>query len=119
MTDRVVIRGLRVDTHVGVTEGERAQAQTVLVDIEVAADLTTAGKSDDLADTVDYDGVVTEVSKFLRSASAHLLESLAAQIADKILDYKGVQAVTVEIAKETPPVAEEVERIAVKVERPA
>jgi FolB domain-containing protein len=117
MTDQIVIKGLRLKTRVGVTDEERAQPQPVIVDIAIAADLSVAGTSDDLADTVDYDRTVTEVAALVNSAEARLLEHLATEVASLIVGFRGVQGVTVEIAKETPPVAEEVERIAVRVER--
>jgi dihydroneopterin aldolase len=117
--DRITVRDLRVETRVGVTDEERARPQPVVVDIDIDADLSAAGASDELADTVDYDKVVTEVASLLRNSKSRLLEHLAQQIATEIMRLQGVQAVTVEVSKESPPVSEDVRRIGVRVERSA
>ena len=117
MTDTISIRDLKVPTHIGVTDAERAEVQNVLVDIDLAVDLSVAGGSDELDDTVDYDRLTTEVAKLVRSSDAKLLEALAHSIASHVCTFNGVEAVTVEVAKESPPVAEDVGTIAVRITR--
>ena len=61
--DRIELRGLRsVGTH-GVLAEEQTRAQPFEVDLELEADLTAAGRSDDLADTVDYGVIIEAVSQ--------------------------------------------------------
>lgn len=116
--DTISIRDLRVETHVGVTKGERARTQTIVVSIEIEADLGPAGKSDNIADTVDYGKVAMAVSDLIRSSETALLEHLADQIADLVLTYDRADGVTVEISKERPPIDEDVGAVIVSVERP-
>jgi len=117
--DRIVIRDLRIPTRVGVTDEERSRPQPVLVNIEVGTDLSAAGASDELADTVDYDRVITAVAGLLKTEEAKLLEHLADSIAALIVRFDGVRTVTVEILKEVPPVAEDVGPVGVSIERSA
>ena len=117
--DSIVVRDLRVETHIGVTEEERATPQTVLIDLDIGVDLRPAGNSDDLTDTIDYSAVTGEVAALAAAESTQLLEHLAERIAEVLLSHSGVMTVTVDIAKESPPVAENVGRIAVRVERQA
>ena len=117
--DSIVIKGLRLDTHIGVTEKERATPQFVLIDLEVGLDLRTAGESDRVTDTLDYAVVTDEVGGLVRSGSRQLLEHLAEEIAGILLPHKGVLTVSVDIAKESPPITENVGRIAVRIERQA
>lgn len=118
MADVISISGLRVKTHIGVTEEERAELQEVVSDITLEADLRTPGRSDALEDTVDYAGATQIVARIIESSKANLLEHLAEKVAEALLALEGVRAVIVEIAKDPPPVGENVENIAVRIERP-
>ena len=118
MADVISIRGLRVKTRIGVSEVERAQRQEVVVDIALAADLRTPGRSDSLDDTVDYAQATTIAADVIEASSANLLEHLAEDVARALLDLEGVEYVTVEIAKDSPPVGENVGNISVRIERP-
>ena len=117
-SDAIRITGLRVETHIGVTDEERAEPQTIVIDLSLYADLTKAGISDDLADTIDYDAVITQVSELVRSSKPRLLEHLAEEIANLISRFRLVDRVTVEARKERlPDPSAEVEAVTVRIER--
>lgn len=115
--DTISIRSLRLATHIGVTEEERNDPQWVLVSIELHTDLRAAAKSDDLSDTVNYHWATNEIAAIVRSSKCELLEYLAGKIASQMSKIERVNGVTVEIAKETPPVEEDVGGIVVRIER--
>lgn len=115
--DSVRVVDLRVRTRVGVGDEERTKPQTVLVSIEVFRDLQEASTTDDLEATVDYGTLVPEVAKLIEQTEARLLERLAGDVASLIERWPGVTGVTVEIAKESPPLDEEVGRVSVRIER--
>ncbi|MGH2819498.1 MAG: dihydroneopterin aldolase [Actinomycetota bacterium] len=115
--DVIRIRGLRVDTHIGVTAEERARPQTVVVDVEVHTDLTRAGRSDELSHTIDYGHLVQRVAEAVRSAEARLLEHVAEEVAALVRGLEGVTGVAVEVGKASPPLSEELERVSVRIER--
>jgi FolB domain-containing protein len=117
MTDRIAIRGLSIETRIGVTEKERSRPQDVQIDIELTADLSRPGLSDALGDTIDYDALVTEVAALVRAGERNLLEKLAEEIAALLSAKDGVSGVTVEVMKQHVPVLEEVAGISVRVER--
>ncbi len=116
--DRITISRLKVPTHVGVTDEERSQLQTVIISIELVLDLKPAAESDNLKDTVDYDHLTSEVAELVRSSETKLLENLAENIASHVCTLTRVERVTVEVTKEHPPVPEDVGPIAVKITRP-
>lgn len=116
--DLISIRDLRVETHIGVSKEERSRAQTVSLVIDMETDTSAAGASDDISDTVDYDKVSTQVADLVRSSELHLLETLAAKVADLVRQYEGVTGVTVEVTKERPPIDEDVGAVVVTIERP-
>lgn len=115
--DSIRIRGLRLDAHIGVDEEERARAQILNFDIDIDADLDTAARSDDIDDTVDYADAVNRVAEVVEATQAHLLERLAADVAETIATMKHVRGVTVEVAKDPPPVEENVTSVSVRIER--
>lgn len=115
--DRIAIEGLRVETHVGATDDERAVPQVVFIDVEIGADLAESGRTDDLSDTINYAEVVTKAAELVSQSNVKLLEHLCQRVADAVLALEGVQTVAVQIAKERPPVRENVRNIAVRIER--
>lgn len=103
--DRIELRGLRLVGLVGVLDHERATGQPLEVDLDLSVDLTAAGRSDDLADTVDYGAVCTAVAAAVTAGHVALLEHLATRVADAVLARDDrVVAVEVAVRKLRPPV---------------
>ena len=117
MTDRIVVTGLVVETRIGVTDKERSHPQDVVIDIEIATDLSKAASSDALEDTIDYDSLVGEVAALVRGEECNLLEHLASKISDQVSAKPGVTGVTVRVGKQHVPVDEEVSSVSVSIER--
>ena len=117
MNDHIVVKGLRLKAHVGVTETERAEPQGVIVDVVVATDLSAAGTTDDLEDTIDYAALISSIATAVQSGEAKLLETLAHRIIEKVSEIKAATGVTVEVSKEIVPVEENVEGVIVRIER--
>ena len=83
----------------GVSDAERARTQRFTVDIDIETDVSRAGASDDIADTVDYRRLHAIAGEVIGGASARLIEHLAQRIVDQALAVDGVNAVTVRVAK--------------------
>lgn len=115
--DRVLITGLRESGIHGVLPEERTHAQLFEVDVELSVDLTAAGASDALADTVDYALVADAVSRVVRDESHQLLERLAARIADECRADARVVAVVVTVRKLEPPMDLDLDHVAVRIQR--
>lgn len=117
MSDHIVVSGLRVETKVGWTAEERATPQVVLIDIDLETDFGASASSDDLGDTIDYAGVISEVAGYVAGAETRLLERLATGIAEMVSTKNGVKRVSVQVAKEVVPVPEEVATVTVRTTR--
>jgi dihydroneopterin aldolase len=83
----------------GARVSERERPQEFKVDLEVDCDLSKAGRTDQLDDTIDYTKLRAIAKDVVEGESVHLLEALAARIADRVLDVPNVVAVSVRIAK--------------------
>ncbi len=114
----IEIRGLRVLANVGVPEAERLHAQPLSIDLVLTVDLDDAGRSDAVADTVDYGAVAVAVADVVTGAPAALLERVASLAADAVLALDPrTEAVTVTITKLRPPIPRDVEATAVRLHR--
>jgi dihydroneopterin aldolase len=116
--DRIELRGLRaLGTH-GALPEEQFRAQPFEVDIDVVADLSGAGRTDALGDTVDYGALAHAVERVVTEERFHLLERLAERIAEEVRADGRVTAVTVTVRKLRPPVAVDLASAAVTITRP-
>ena len=97
--DTIFISELKVKTKLGVPAWERMVAQTIILDIEIGYDLSKAGKSDAIADTIDYGAVVARIHDTLKKHSFQLVEALAEHVCQLILEEFGALHVKIKVAK--------------------
>lgn len=116
--DRIELRGLRAQGVHGVLPEEQLRAQPFEVDLWVEADLRTAGRSDDLTDTLDYGAIAESVAKVVTGEHFALLERLAERIAEVVLVDGRVTSVTVAVRKLRPPVPVDLATAGVTITRP-
>lgn len=104
MTDRIVLHDMRFLGRHGVEEAERLVPQPFAVDVEIVGALGAAGRSDDLARTVDYGSVFATTRDIVEGRSLRLLEALAEAIADQVIATYGAAEVLVRVRKLKPPI---------------
>jgi len=85
VTDHVSVRDLRVRAVIGVHAWEREIEQTLLVSVDMAADVRKAAASDDLADALDYSAVAETIAAVLREGRFRLIETAAERVAERLL----------------------------------
>lgn len=102
--DKVCLEGAVFYGYHGVKPEEKALGQRFVVDIEAEADLSRAGGSDRLEDTINYSRMFRIAREVMEGPSRNLLESLAQAIASRILAELGPDAVLVRIHKPSAPV---------------
>ncbi|MFP3900901.1 MAG: dihydroneopterin aldolase [Acidimicrobiia bacterium] len=116
--DRLELRGLRVLARCGVPPDERARAQPLELDLDLTVDLAAAGRSDDLADTVDYGAVCDVAVAAAESGPSALLEAVAEAVASAVLAHdRRIGAVEVAVRKLRPPVPHQLATSGVRVHR--
>jgi dihydroneopterin aldolase/2-amino-4-hydroxy-6-hydroxymethyldihydropteridine diphosphokinase len=117
MTDRIVLEGISARGFHGVLDAEKVDGQDFVVDVKLEVDLRRAGRSDLLADTVNYAEVAADIVALIAGPSLDLIESLADQIATAALRRPLVQAVEVTVHKPQAPVGVPFGDVQVVVER--
>ena len=113
--DRIDITSLSLVASVGVLPEEHEREQPLEISLSVEVDLTAAGASDDLVDTVNYAELIDIASSVAASMHHKLLESLADEIGRAALDVDSrIEAITVSVTKLRPPVPAHVDTVGVQ-----
>lgn len=103
----------------GALPEEQERAQPFELDVDLTADLSLAGRTDALVDTVDYGLVAAAVERVVVDERHRLLERLATRIADDVLALDTrITAVTVSVRKLRPPVPVDLGSAGVTIRRP-
>jgi dihydroneopterin aldolase len=97
--DKIFLTELKVDTIIGIWEWERKIRQTVIIDLEMSADIAKAAATDSVEDTLNYKSVAKRIQSFVGDSSFQLVETLAERIAGIIREEFGVQWVKVRVNK--------------------
>jgi len=115
--DVIQLRGLRVAGICGALPEEQERAQPFEIDVDVETDVSKAGASDRLDDTLDYGAMAAAVEALVANGRFVLLEAMATRIADAILADVRAQAVTVTVRKLRPPVPQHLDTSGVRIRR--
>ena len=99
MTDRIFLRDLRTEAIIGIYDWERQVRQTVIVDLEMRADVRKAALSDSIDDTLNYKRVAKRVLAFIEASQFQLVETLTERIAMLMLEEFGLEWVRVSLSK--------------------
>jgi dihydroneopterin aldolase len=97
--DVVFVEGLEVRAILGVNDEEREEAQTVVVDLEIATDARTAARRDDLADAVNYRTIAKDVLAFASKSRFFLVETFAERLAERLMAERGLPWLRLRVAK--------------------
>jgi dihydroneopterin aldolase len=115
--DRIALTGLRVRGFHGVYEHERRDGQDFVVDAVLELSTEPAASSDDVADTVHYGELADRLAAVVAGDPVHLLETLAARLADVCLADRRVDAATVTVHKPQAPIPLTFADVAVTIRR--
>ncbi|MDP7578698.1 MAG: dihydroneopterin aldolase, partial [SAR202 cluster bacterium] len=97
--DSIQLNGMSFYGYHGVSEAERELGQRFVVDLEIYRDLSLAGESDNLDDTVNYTDLYKMVKKIVEDSRHELLEGLAESIAKRVLEKFAVDSVELTVKK--------------------
>src|SRR5271170_91007 len=97
--DKIFIHALKTEAIIGIFDWERQVRQTVLLDIEISADILKAALTDSIEDTLNYKRVAKRVLAFVEGSQFHLVETLAEHIAMLVLEEFGIAWVKIVLSK--------------------
>lgn len=97
--DLIYIRDLKIECIIGVYEWERRVRQTVILDLDLGADIRRAAQTDAIADTVNYKAVSKRLVEYVGNSQFQLVETLAERVAEILLTEFQLPWVRVRINK--------------------
>jgi len=100
MSDRITVKGVAFECTIGTLPAERTSSQPVLVDLDLRLDLSSAGRTGRIAQTVPYDRVSDEVAAFVKFRRFRLIEAAAEEVAAMLIGlYPNLDAIWVTVHK--------------------
>jgi dihydroneopterin aldolase len=111
----LVVKNLRFRSRHGYHDFERVVGNTFEVDLKFKTDLSKAGESDKLEDTLDYSTACTIVEDVMNGEPVHLVETLLARIGEQLMDeFSEVEFLEVALRKFHPPMETTCEYIEIR-----
>ncbi|CAK0779517.1 dihydroneopterin aldolase [Gammaproteobacteria bacterium] len=98
--DIIFLHDLRIETIIGVFDWERQVRQTVVIDLDMAADIRRAAATDCIDDALDYKAVAKRLIAFVEGSEFQLVETLAERIAAILLMEFSIGWVRVRVNKQ-------------------
>ncbi|HHZ19376.1 MAG TPA: dihydroneopterin aldolase [Firmicutes bacterium] len=117
MPDRIVLQGMVFYGYHGVFGSEKELGQRYEVDLELALDLSSTGRTDDLEYGINYVDLYQLVREIVEERSYNLMEGLAEAIASEVLSNYPMAEVTVAVRKPQPPAGGLMDFFGVKITR--
>lgn len=115
--DKIYFNGMSFYGYHGVFGAEAELGQRFYVDLVLSLDLSKAGASDDLNDTVNYAEIFSCVQKIVEGERYNLVEKLTAQIAERLLVQFPFSEAKVKVTKPNPPINGHYEAVAIEMTR--
>lgn len=116
--DKIKIQNLEVFAKHGVFPEENVLGQKFIVTAVLYTDTRKAGRTDELAASIDYGKISRQIEQFLTTHTYKLLERAAESLAETLLLHTdGLMAVRLEIKKPWAPVGLPLETVSVEIER--
>ncbi|MDF1500712.1 MAG: dihydroneopterin aldolase [Anaerolineales bacterium] len=97
--DQILIKDLLLRGIVGINDWEREKRQDILINITLTGDLSKAGQTDAIEDTINYRTITKRVIEMVENGEPYTVEHLAARIAEICLDAQGVLRARVRVEK--------------------
>jgi len=111
----IYLKDIRFHAYHGVGDAEHMVGNDYVVNVVACHDVTSAAASDDVADALNYVAVY-DVVKQVMGEPRCLLESVAAEMARRLLDaFGGIAAVKIDLRKENPPIGADMQGAGVRI----
>ena len=115
--DCIHLTGIRCYGYTGYLREEQVLGQWFEVDLALWLDLSVAGQSDDIGDTLDYRSIISSVQQLVKISKFALVERLATAIAELALASKSVTQVRVRLTKLAAPIPDFTGKITIELAR--
>ena len=115
--DRIRIKNLKIPARHGVYEFEKEKDGIFELDINLHLPLSKAGKSDRLEDTINYEDIISTVTKAFTEKQYALVEAAAQSVCDRLLNDFKIDKITIRVRKPHAPIDADFETVEVQLNR--
>ncbi|WP_129661371.1 dihydroneopterin aldolase [Rothia uropygialis] len=102
--DRISVTGIGAVGYHGVFDHEKRVGQPFFVDVTLFMDCSTAGRTDNLENTVNYGAVAESVKEVIVGEPVNLIETVAERIVQGLFEKFDLPAVEVTVHKPKAPI---------------
>lgn len=97
--DIIFLHDLTIETIIGIYDWERKEKQSVIIDLDMAADIAAAAGTDSIDDTLNYKAVAKRLIEYVGNSDFQLVETLAERIAEIVLEEFNVRWLRLRVNK--------------------
>ena len=97
--DSLHIEQLEIDTRIGVTGGERATPQRIVINLTIWPGTAFEKLQDDIERAINYVEVCRATREFVQSREWKLIETLASDLSADLMGKFSIQTIQVEVQK--------------------
>jgi len=97
--DKVIVKDLVARGIIGVNDWERVKPQEILINLELYGDLSKAGQTDEVEDSINYRTIAKQALHIAETSERFTVEALAADIADVCMATEGVFRAVIRVEK--------------------
>jgi len=116
--DKILFNKMEFWGYHGAFKEVNTLGQRFYVDLEIYFDLSKAGHSDNLKDTVNYADIYKTTQQVVENEKYELVEAIAERLAAKILDsYLLIDEILVRVTRPDPPIPGHYQSVAVEIKR--
>jgi len=97
--DIIFLHDLTIETIIGIYDWERKEKQSIILDLDMGADIAAAARTDAIEDTLNYKAVAKRLIEFVGDSDFQLVETLAERVAEIVLNEFDVKWVRLRVNK--------------------
>ncbi len=95
----IKIKNFKFKTILGIFEWEEKFEREIIINAVIETDYDQARYTNNIKDTIDYYELITKIKKFLSENKFQLIEELAQQILDLIMEDRRIKRCEIEVDK--------------------
>lgn len=114
---KIILENMEFHAYHGCLEHEKTFGNTFIVTLTLDLDTTLAGKSDELADTLNYQ-LVYDVVKQEMEIPSKLIEHVAQRIVEKLSSsFHQITFLKLKLSKLNPPLGRKIDAVSIEIEK--
>ena len=117
MNSTLILEGIEISGHCGLTQDERSHLQPIRIDLEIDCANSQAGETDNIQHTIDYAQIINRLLEIGTCNQFYLVESLAEYTIRTLFEEFPILGLRIWVRKTDPPLKATVNSVGVRLSR--